>query len=100
VAPQRAAALPEVPTAAEAGLPNFEVTTWYGILVPAGTPKTIVTRLNAELVKIHACTGAEGTPCRDGHRPATSTPEEFADYISGEIAKWAEVVRQAGLKAD
>src|SRR6266513_3349819 len=52
VAPQRAAALPEVPTVAEAGLPNFEVTTWYGILAPAGTPRTIVTRLNADLVKI------------------------------------------------
>jgi len=55
VAPQRAAALPEVSTVAEAGLPNFEVTTWYGILAPAGTPKAIVTRLNAELVKaMHA----------------------------------------------
>src|SRR6266850_197609 len=55
LAPRRAAALPEVPTVVEAGLPNFEVTTWYGILAPAGTPKAIVTRLNAELVKaMHA----------------------------------------------
>ena len=100
VAPQRAAALPEVPTVAEAGLPNFEVTTWYGILAPAGTPKAIVTRLNAELVKaMHAPDLKERLEAM-ATDPATSTPEEFADYIKREIAKWGEVVRQAGLKAD
>jgi len=100
VAPQRAAALPEVPTAAEAGLPNFEVTTWYGVLAPAGTPKTIVTRLNAELVRIMHAPDLKERLAAMATDPATSTPEEFADYIKREIAKWAEVVRQAGLKAD
>jgi len=100
VAPQRAAALPEVPTAAEAGLPNFEVTTWYGILAPAGTPKTIVTRLNAELVRIMHAPELKERLAAMATEPATSTPEEFADYIKREIAKWGEVVRQAGLKAD
>src|SRR5467141_5440031 len=100
VAPQRAAALPEVPTAAEAGLPNFEVTTWYGILAPAGTPKTIVTRLNAELVKIMHSSDLKERLAAMATDPATSTPEEFADYIKREIAKWGEVVRQAGVKAD
>ena len=100
VAPQRAAALPEVPTVAEAGLPNFEVTTWYGILAPAGTPKTIVTRLNADLVKIMHSSDLKERLAAMATDPATSTPEEFADYIKREIAKWAEVVRQAGLKAD
>jgi len=100
VAPQRAAALPEVATVGEAGLPNFEVTTWYGILAPAGTPKAIVTRLNAELVKaMHAPDLKERLEAM-ATDPATSTPEEFADYIKKEIAKWEEVVRQAGLKAD
>jgi len=100
VAPQRSAALPEVATVAEAGLPNFEVTTWYGILAPAGTPKAIVTRLNAELVKaMHAPDLKERLEAM-ATDPATSTPEEFADYIKKEIAKWEEVVRQAGLKAD
>jgi len=100
VAPQRAAALPEVPTVAEAGLPNFEVTTWYGILAPAGTPKPIVTRLNAELVKIMHSPDLKERLAAMATDPATSTPEEFADYIKREIAKWGEVVRQAGLKAD
>jgi len=100
VAPQRAAALPEVPTVAEAGLPNFEVTTWYGILAPAGTPRTIVTRLNADLVKIMHTPDLKERLAAMATDPATSTPEEFADYIKREIAKWGEVVRQAGLKAD
>ena len=100
VAQQRAAALPEVPTVAEAGLPNFEVTTWYGILAPAGTPKAIVMRLNAELVKgMHAPDLKERLAAM-ATEPATSTPDEFADYIKREIAKWGEVVREAGLKAD
>src|SRR5438874_11026853 len=100
VAPQRAAALPEVPTVAEAGLPNFEVTTWYGILAPAGTPRTIVTRLNADLVKIMHSPDLKERLAAMATDPATSTPEEFADYIKREIAKWGEVVCQAGLKAD
>src|SRR5438552_808149 len=100
VEPQRAAALPEVPTVAEAGLPNFEVTTWYGILAPAGTPRAIVTRLNAELVKIMHAPDLNERLAAMATDPATSTPEEFADYIKREIAKWGEVVRQAGLKAD
>ena len=100
VAPQRAAALPEVPTVAEAGLPNFEVTTWYGILAPAGTPKPIVTRLNAELVKIMHAPEMKDRLATMATDPVTSTPEEFADYIKREIVKWGEVVRQAGLKAD
>jgi tripartite-type tricarboxylate transporter receptor subunit TctC len=100
VAPQRASALPEVPTVAEAGLPNFEVTTWYGILAPAGTPKPIVTRLNAELVKIMHAPEMKDRLATMATDPVTGTPEEFADYIKREIAKWGEVVRQAGLKAD
>src|SRR5437899_2113651 len=100
IAPQRLAALPEVPTVAEAGLPNFEVTTWYGVLAPAGTPQAIVMRLNAELVKgMHAPDLKERLAAM-ATEPATSTPEEFADYIKREIAKWGEVVREAGLKAD
>jgi tripartite-type tricarboxylate transporter receptor subunit TctC len=100
VAPQRADALPDVPTVAEAGLPNFEVTTWYGILAPAGTPKPIVTRLNAELARIMHAPDLKERLTALATDPVTSTPEEFADYIKREIAKWGEVVRQAGLKAD
>jgi tripartite-type tricarboxylate transporter receptor subunit TctC len=98
LAPNRSAALPEVPAAAEAGMPAFEVTTWYGVLAPAGTPRSIVMRLNQELVmhsaEMKAPLAASGTD------PLTSTPEEFAAYIRQEIAKWGDVVRKANLKAD
>ena len=100
VAPQRSSALPEVPTVAEAGLRDFEVTTWYGVLAPAGTPRNVVTRLNAELVKIMHSPELKEKLAATGTDPLTSTPEEFAAYIKREIAKWGEVVRKAGVKAD
>jgi tripartite-type tricarboxylate transporter receptor subunit TctC len=100
VAPQRAAALPEVPTVAEAGLRDFEVTTWYGILAPAGTPRPVVARLNAEIVRVMHTPEMKERLAAMATDPVTSTPEEFADYIKREIAKWGDVVRKAGLKAD
>jgi tripartite-type tricarboxylate transporter receptor subunit TctC len=100
VARERLPTLPEVPTAAEAGLPGFEVTTWYGILAPAGTPRPIVQRLNAELVKIMNSADVKERLAAMGTEPRSSTPEEFAAYIREEIAKWGDVVRKAGLKAD
>ncbi|MEA3192337.1 MAG: hypothetical protein QOD26_670 [Betaproteobacteria bacterium] len=100
IAPQRLPALPEVPTVAEAGLPNFEVTTWYGILAPAGTPRPIVARLNTELVKAMHSPEMKERLAGIGTDPVTSTPEEFATYIQAEIAKWGDVIRKAGLKAD
>jgi tripartite-type tricarboxylate transporter receptor subunit TctC len=100
VAPQRSPALPEVPTVAEAGLRDFEVTTWYGIMTPAGTPRPIVSRLNAELVKIMHAPDVKERLAAMATDPLTSTPEEFAAYLKREIAKWGDVVRKANLKAD
>ena len=100
VAPQRSSALPEVPTVAEAGLPDFEVTTWYGILAPAGTPRSIINRLNAELVKIMHAPELKEKLAATGTDPLTSTPDEFAAYIRKEIAKGGDVIRKAGVKAD
>jgi tripartite-type tricarboxylate transporter receptor subunit TctC len=100
IAPQRLPALPDVPTVAEAGLPGFEVTTWYGILAPAGTPRPIVARLNAELVKVMQSPEMKQRLSGLGTDAVTSTPEEFAAYIQAEIAKWGDVIRKAGLKAD
>jgi tripartite-type tricarboxylate transporter receptor subunit TctC len=100
VAPQRSSALPDVPTVAEAGLRDFEVTTWYGILAPAGTPQSVVRRLNAELVKIMHAPEMKEKLTATGTEPLTSTPEEFAAYIKREIAKWGDVIRKAGVKAD
>lgn len=100
IAPQRAPAVPEVPTAAEAGLADFEVTTWYGVLAPAGTARTIVARLNTELVKAMHAPELKERLAALATEPTTSSPEEFAAYIKQEIAKWGEVVRKAGLKAE
>jgi tripartite-type tricarboxylate transporter receptor subunit TctC len=100
IAPQRSRTLPEVPTVAEAGLADFEVTTWYGVLAPAGTPRPIVARLNAELVRIMHTPDLKERLDAMGTEPRTSTPEEFSAYIRQEIAKWGDVIRKAGLKAD
>jgi tripartite-type tricarboxylate transporter receptor subunit TctC len=100
VAPQRSSALPDVPTVAEAGLRDFEVTTWYGVLAPAGTPRPIVMRLNSELVKILQSADMKERLAATGTEPLTSTPEEFSAYIRCEIAKWGDVIRRAGVKAD
>jgi tripartite-type tricarboxylate transporter receptor subunit TctC len=97
---KRAAALPDVPTAAEAGLADFDVTTWYGVLAPAGTPRAIVTRLNAEIVAVVQSPEMKDRLATMATEPMTSTPDEFADLIRREIVKWGKVVRTAGLKAD
>jgi tripartite-type tricarboxylate transporter receptor subunit TctC len=100
IAPARSPALPDVPTIAEAGLADFDVTTWYGVLAPAGTPRAIVARLNQELVRIMHSPELKDRLAATGTDPRTSTPEEFAAYIKQEIAKWGDVVRRANLKAD
>ena len=100
LARERSPILPDVPTAAEAGLGNFDVTTWYGILAPAGTPRPIITRLNAEFVKIMRTPDVRERLATMATDPLTSTPEEFGAYIQAEIAKWGDVVRKAGLRAD
>ena len=100
IAPARSSALPDVPTIAEAGMPDFDVTTWYGVLAPAGTPRPIIARLNQELVKVMHSPELKDRLAASGTDPRTSTPEEFAAYIRQEIAKWGDVVRKARLKAD
>jgi len=100
LARERSALLPEVPTADEAGLPNFDVTTWYGIMAPAGTPQPVIARLNAEFVKIMHSPDLKERLAGMGTDVMTSTPEEFAAYLKREIAKWGEVIRKANLRAD
>ena len=100
ITPQRSPVLPDVPTAAEAGLPNFVVNTWYGLLAPAGTPKPIINQLNAELARIMHSPELKERLATMATEPMTSTPEEFGEFIKREIAKWGAVVREAGLKVE
>ena len=95
--PRRVAALPQVPTMAEAGYPAVETTVWNGVLVPAKTPRPIVERLNAEIVKILKRPDVRERFAAQGAEAVGSTSAEFAAHIRREIDKWGKVVRAAGL---
>ena len=97
---KRTAALPEVPTVAEAGVPGYEATTWTGIVGPVGLPKPIVARLNAELVKAVASPTFREKAAAIGSEAVSSTPEQFGAFIRSEHAKWGEVIRRSGAKID
>jgi len=94
---KRAGALPDLPTMAEAGLPGFEVANWFGVIATGGTPRGIVDRLNAELVRIGRMPDIAEKLAAQGADPATGTPEDFERFIQAEIKKWATVVRGAGI---
>jgi tripartite-type tricarboxylate transporter receptor subunit TctC len=97
---KRAASLPEVPTMAEAGLPGFEIVSWFGLLAPAGTPAPIVTRLNAETVKVLQREDVQATLGKQGLEVAPGSPEQFAAHIKSEIAKFTKIGKAAGIKAE
>ena len=94
---KRAAVLPDQPTLSEAGVPGYEASQWYGVLAPAGTPKEIVTRLNADLVRILHAPDMKERLIADGTDPVASSPDEFARYIKSELTKWGKVARDAGI---
>ena len=96
----RSAALPNVPTTAEAGLPGFEAVQYYGMAAPAGTPRPIVERLNKELRAILATGDMKKLLVDAGSDPTPSTPEEYAANIQREEGKWAELVKKLGLKLE
>jgi len=97
---KRIAALPDVPTVAESGLPGFETSQWYGILAPAGTPDAIVKKLNTELNRILKSPEVVERMTADGSVPQGSTPEEFAKFIDSEQKRWGQVVKTANIKPD
>ena len=91
--------LPQVPTVAESGIPGFEVSGWYGLLAPAGTPKEIINRLNSELVRALALPEIKTRLSQEAIKPVASTPEEFAVYLGKETAKWSRLITEIGFKA-
>ena len=97
---KRDSEVPQVPTAAEAGMPWFTVDTWYGVLAPAATPRDIITRLNTEVVKVLKDADTRKRLAARGTNPLTSTPEEFARFIKSETERWGKVVRASGATAD
>jgi tripartite-type tricarboxylate transporter receptor subunit TctC len=97
---KRLAALPEVPTIAEAALPGYEAVQWYGILAPAKTPEPIVLKLNSDIVRVLQSPDVRAKLVNDGAEPAGNTPDEFARFIRSETEKWARVARAAGIKPE
>lgn len=97
---KRSSAVPDLPTIAEAGLPGYEATAWFGVLAPAGTPAGIITRLNAEIVKGLSAGDVRKRIAADGGEVIGSTPEEFAAVMKRDIAKWAKVVELSGARVD
>jgi tripartite-type tricarboxylate transporter receptor subunit TctC len=96
----RSPVLPEVPTVAEAGVPGYEATIWLGIMAPAGTPKPIVERLNAEIRKIVNSPEIREAWAKQGAAPMSMSTDEFGQYLREDIAKWAQVVKLSGAKVD
>ena len=92
--------LPSVPTAAEAGLPGFQASAWFGLLASAGTPAMIIKRLNEEVHKALAANDVRDTILTQGLEPTGNSPEEFSALISDEIAKWSRIMKASGFKAD
>jgi tripartite-type tricarboxylate transporter receptor subunit TctC len=90
----------DLPTIAEAGVPGYEVRAWNGITATGGTPKEVVAKLNRALVEIVATQEFRDKISVQGFEPESSSPEEFAELIQGDILKWAKVIKESGAKPD
>ncbi len=96
----RATALPDVPTIAEAGVPGYEASAWYGLFAPAGTPRETIARINADVVKALARADVKERLIGLGAEPGGNSPEEFAAFIAAEVTKWSKVVKEANIRLD
>jgi len=96
--PKRTTQAPDLPTVAEAALPGYSVTSFFGVLAPTGTPAPIIAKLNAEIVKAVHSTEVRSSLANEGAEGIGSSPEEFAAYIRAEIPRWAVAVKTAGLQ--
>jgi tripartite-type tricarboxylate transporter receptor subunit TctC len=97
---KRSELMPDVPTVAEAGVPGYEATIWLGVMAPAGTPKPVVDKLNAEITKVVNKPEVRQAWGRQGAVPMTMTPAEFDAYLRKDVEKWANVVKLSGLKPE
>jgi tripartite-type tricarboxylate transporter receptor subunit TctC len=97
---KRFPAAPDIPTIAEAGVPGYEASSWFGVLAPAGTPKEIVNKLSSEIAKILQTPEIKERLLSQGAEPVGNTPDQFAAFIKAETAKWAKVVKESGATVD
>ncbi len=97
---KRAAVVPDLPTIAEAGVPGYEATAWYGLFAPAGTPAPVVAKLSTEAIRILKTAEVAERVANLGAEPVASTPAEYADFLRAEMARWGKVVRSAGIRSE
>jgi tripartite-type tricarboxylate transporter receptor subunit TctC len=97
---KRSRIVPEIPTVAEAGVPGYEVTTWYGLFGPAALPKEVVNKLNAEVARMLRSADIRERLLNDGADPGTLTLEEFSTMIRADAARWAKIIKDAGVRVD
>lgn len=96
----RSAVVPDVPTVGESGVPGYEVSTWYGVFAPSATPRAIVERINAEIVKSVQTPDVKERLRSQAFEPLADTPEQFAALVRTEIVKWAKVVKESGARVE
>ena len=92
--------MPDIPTMAEAGLKDFQVSSWFGLLAPTGTPAAVITRINAETIKVLQRADVKAALNAQGLEVISSTPEQFGNHIKFEIARMTKIAASAGIKAD
>jgi tripartite-type tricarboxylate transporter receptor subunit TctC len=98
--PKRSHVSPDTPTFAESGYPDFDVDFWYGLLAPAATPKEIIAKLNQDIAQVLNAPEMREKLSEQGLEPVTGTPEQFADLIRTDLARWAKVIKTAGITAE
>lgn len=98
--PVRSRVIPDVPTISESGLKGYEMTTWYGVLVPAGTPAPLIDRIHADIVRVLRLSDVQERFASDGSDIVANKPDELGAFIVREIAKWTKVARESGAKVD
>jgi tripartite-type tricarboxylate transporter receptor subunit TctC len=91
---------PELPTMSEAGVPGFEVTAWFGVLAPAGTPQPVLAKLHIDVVRMINMPDVKERFLSQAAEPIGSTPAEFAAFINAEIGKWSRVIKESGAKVE
>ncbi len=97
---QRSPSVPDVPTIAESGVPGYEAVGWFGLMAPAGTPREVVLTLNREIIRILQLPDVKARLLELGAAPANTTPEQFLEFIRGDNAKWAKLIRERGIVVD
>jgi len=97
---KRSPALPDLPTMAEAGVPGFDISTWFGLLAPAGTPPAVIAKWNADVTRILDAPDMRERLALQGAEAQPTTPQQFASFIAAELAKYAKIVKASGAKVD